>query len=373
MKSNRKTFIFIGCVALLLAVLLTWRVVENARAARVRPQDRPLPVNTALARVQPMPLVIQAVGQVQSEHMVQVRPQVNGILKQVFFNEGDSVEVGQRLFQIDPAPFEAALASAKAAAEAAQANADRLEPLAKQDYATPQEYQDARATADQAQAAYRQAQINLSYTDIRAQVSGRTGSLAVRSGNLVSTTDTAPLVVINQMRPILVQFNIPQQTLEDVRSYQAKHPIKVDIFHDNGQGELDEGALVFVDNTVNPSSGTVMLKARLPNQHEQLWPGQYVGVNMQLAVQKNAVVVPQSSIQTGQDGNFVYLVRDGKAVLQDVKVDRQIDDLAVISSGLVGGEQVITLVPRNLRADLAVMPLGNDSTPAAAVQLPVAK
>lgn len=373
MKSNRTVALVIGCSAAALAVLLAWRVVENARAARMRPQDQPLPVNTATVRLQPMPVTIDAVGQVQSEHTVQVKPQVNGILKQVFFEEGQYVEAGQRLFQIDPAPFEAALASAKAAAEDTQANADRLEPLAKQDYVTAQEYQDARSAADQAAANYRQAQINLSYTDIRAQVSGRTGSLSVRAGNLVAPTDATPLVVINQMKPILVQYNIPQQMLEDVRAYQAKHPIKVVINHENGVGELDEGSLVFIDNAVNTSTGTVMLKARLPNQHEQLWPGQYVGVDMQLAIQKNAVVVPQSAVQTGQDGNFIYLVVDGKAVVQDIKIDRQIGDLAVVSSGLKGGETVVTLVPRNLRADLAVTPLGTDATPTAPVQLPQVK
>lgn len=370
MTPKRKTFLFIGCGAAVLAALLTWRIVQNARPARLRPQERPLQVNASLSRIQPMPLIIQAVGQVQSEHTIEVKPQVSGVLKQVFFQEGQYVEQGQRLFQIDPAPFEAALASAKAAWENAKANADRLAPLAKQDYATQQELDNAQATADQAQAAYQQAQINLGYTDIRAEVSGRTGSLAVRAGNVVTPTDTMPLVVINQMKPILVQYVIPQQALEGLRKYQAGHPIKVIINHENGVGELDQGWLVFIDNTVNPSSGTVMLKARMPNQREQLWPGQYVDVEMQLAVQKNAVVVPETAVQTGQNGNFVYLVKGGDAVVQDVKVDRQVGDLVVIGSGLEGGEQVITLVPRNLRPDMKVEAVGHSDTPAPLVQLP---
>ncbi len=172
------------------------------------------------------------------------------------------------------------------------------------------------------------------------------------------------------MKPILVQYIVPQQNLEEVREYQAKHPIKVVIKHENGDGELDEGALVFIDNTVNTSTGTVMLKSRLPNLREQLWPGQYVDVEMQLAVQKDAVTVPQNSVQTGQDGNFVYLVQSGSAVVRDVKVDRQIGDLAVISSGLKGGEQIITVVPRNLRPDMKVQALGAITTPPPTVQLP---
>ncbi len=172
------------------------------------------------------------------------------------------------------------------------------------------------------------------------------------------------------MKPILVQYIIPQQDLDQVREYQAKHPVKVVIKHENGDGELDDGGLVFIDNAINNSTGTVMLKASVPNQHEQLWPGQYVGVTVQLAVQADAVVVPQSAVQTGQDGNFVYLVQAGKAETQDIKVDRQIGDLAVISAGLKGGEQVITLVPRNLRPDMKVVPLGAITTPPPTVQLP---
>lgn len=373
MTAKRKTILIVSCGAIALATLLTWRIVQNARATRLRPQDRPLRVNTSLSRIQPMPVIIQAVGQVQSEHTVEVKPQVSGVLKQVFFQEGQYIRQGQRLFQIDPAPFEAALASAKAAWENAKANADRLAPLAKQDYATQQELDNAQAAADQAQAAYQQAQINLGYTDIRAEVAGRTGSLAVRTGNVVAPSDATPLVVINQMKPILVQYVIPQQALEDVRKYQAGHPIKVIVNHENGIGEIDEGGLVFIDNAVNTSTGTVMLKARMPNRLEQLWPGQYVNVEMQLAVQKNAVVVPQTSVQTGQNGNFVYLVKDGDAVVQDVKVDRQVGDLVVIGSGLHGGEQVITLVPRNLRPDMKVQAVGRDSTPAPLVQLPSAQ
>jgi multidrug efflux system membrane fusion protein len=170
----------------------------------------------------------------------------------------------------------------------------------------------------------------------------------------VAPTDTTPLVVINQMKPILVQFTVPQQMLEAVRRYQSRQSIKVFITHEDGGDPLGQGQLVFVDNAVNPDTGTVLLKARLPNDNEQLWPGQYVGVRMQLALQSDALVLPQTAIQTGQDGVFVYLVRDGIAQIQPVKVDRQVDDLAVIAAGLKPGDTVITHVPRNLRPGLPV-------------------
>lgn len=344
----------LSVIAIVLIALVAWRVISNKHQGRQRDTDGPLSVTTAVAKWQPMPIVMQAVGQVQSEHSVQIQPQVSGVLKQVYFNEGQEVSAGQRLFLIDPAPYQAALASAKSAWESAKANADRMAPLAAKDYVTPQEYQDAQSAADQAQAAYQQAQINLAYTDIRAPIAGRTGSLAVKSGNVVAPSNTTPLVVINQMEPILVQFQIPQQSLTEVRHYQALHSIHVFITNEDGSGDLGEGKLVFIDNAVNASSGTVLLKARLPNRNELLWPGQFVGVRMQLTVEPNAMVVPDSAVQSDQNGNFVYTVTDGKARITTVTVDRQVGDLAVISSGLDAGEVVITQIPRSLRAGLPV-------------------
>ncbi|HJR29432.1 MAG TPA: efflux RND transporter periplasmic adaptor subunit, partial [Pseudomonas sp.] len=278
------------------------------------------------------------------------------VLKQAFFTEGQYVRKGQPLFQIDPGPFEAALDSAKAAYLTAKAQADREAPLAAKDYISPQDYQSALSTAAQAQAALQQAQINLSYTNIVSPIDGLTGNLVVKAGNVVSPTGTTPLVTINQMKPILVQFNIPQNFLPQVRQYDAQHSILVFLTREDGTGNLGQGKLVFIDNTINTSTGTVMLKAEVPNQNVQLWPGQYVGVTIQLTVQPNAVVVPSTAIQSSEQGNFVYAVVKGMATVQPVTVNRQVGDLAVISTGLHGGEQVITRVSRNLRPDMKVTP-----------------
>jgi RND family efflux transporter MFP subunit len=352
---SRRTRYFVGGLGLLLALALFFRFAAVPRAERPDRKDEALAVDVMVARVQPMPVWLQSVGQVVSQHTVQIRPQVSGMLKQVFFREGQSVSKGQRLFQIEPAAFEAALASARAAAENARGNADRLEAIAKKGYVTQQDYRNARALADQAEAAYRQAQINLAYADVRAPISGRTGSVAVKSGNVVAPSDALQLVVINEMQPILVQFSIPQQFLARVRQYQTRSGIKVTI-GDQGTGPLDQGVLVFIDNAVNTNTGTVTLKAQFPNAHEQLWPGQYVDVSMQLTVEHKAVVVPQTAIQTGQTGNYVFLVVRGKAEATDVKVDRQIGELAVLSAGLVGDEQVIVRVPRGLRSGKKIVP-----------------
>ena len=166
------------------------------------------------------------------------------------------------------------------------------------------------------------------------------------------------------MQPILVQFSVPQQFLARVRQYQASPGIRVSINDDRGVGTLDEGTLVFIDNAVNTNTGTITLKARMPNIREQLWPGQYVNVSMQLTVEPKAVVVPQTAIQTGQNGNYVYIVEQGKAQTRDVTVDRQMGDLGVLSTGLAGNEQVIVKVPRDLRSGIKVTPAPGVSIPA---------
>jgi RND family efflux transporter MFP subunit len=367
---KKKAFWIIGGVVAILVVLVALRVWNNIRNSHKHEQVDNVTVSIGQVKVQPMPLILTAVGQVVSEHAVLIRPQVSGMLKEVYFTEGQTVAAGQKLFLIDPGPFEAALASAKAAWENAKANADRLEPLAKQDFATPQEYENARATADQAEATYKQAQINLSYTDIRAPIAGRTGSLGVKAGNIVAPTDVTPLLSVNQMQPIQVQFQLAQQFLPQVRDYDAHNALKVQITHEDGSGHLDDGKLVFIDNAVNTTTGTVMFKAALPNKQEQLWPGQYVGVNLQLSLQQDAVVVPQSAVLTGQQGNYVFVVEAGLAQQRNIKVDRQIGDLAVVSSGLKGGEQIVTAVPRTLRPGLHVTASKGDEMPQADISVP---
>jgi RND family efflux transporter MFP subunit len=358
-------FIIVVIIAVLVA-LVAWRIAGSGAKSRGKRPDQPLVVETAAVKVQPMPISLQVVGQVQSEHSVQIRPQVSGILQAVYFKEGQAVNKGQKLFRIDPSQYQTALTAARAAWEYAHEQVQRLAPLAGKEYVTTQEYDAARAAADQAHATLRQAEINFAYTDIRAPIAGRTGSIGARSGNLVAPGDSTPLVVINQMQPILVQYSIPQQSLSKLRRYQAQHSIRIFITHEDGSGDLGQGELVFVDNTVNTDTGTVMLKARVDNAHEQLWPGQYVGVRTRFAMQPDAVVVPQTAIQTGQNGNFVYVVEQDKAAIRPLQVDRQVNDLAVIASGLKAGETVVTRAPRNLRPGAKVVSVDAAEKPQAA-------
>ncbi len=324
----------------------------------------PVLVKVTPVQIRAMPVVLEAVGTVEPERTVEIRPEVSGVLRDVLFQEGQTVQVGQLLFRIDPATFEASVEQAKATldkdkaqAQQAQAQAERLAPLAEKEYVTRQEYDQARATAaaltatvaaDQAQ--LNQAQIQLERSRIRAPISGRTGNLTVKAGNVVSTANTAlPLVTINQIKPVLVRFTIPQQNFPEVRQYNASGSMKVEVRRENKAGPLlGQGSLVFIDNNVNTQTGTVLLKARVPNNTEALWPGQFVSVRLLLTVEPKAVVVPEVAIQNGQQGTFVYVADDGKARIQPVTIARQVDGMIVIAKGLEGKETVITEFPRNL-------------------------
>ena len=323
----------------------------------------PVLVRTISVTHQPMPVVIDAVGAVESEHSVAVRPQVNGVLEAVMFKEGDNVKQGQALFRIDPRPAQAAMAQASAAvardqAQLMQAKAQeaRLRPLMEKDYITRQEYDVAatqakslEATVDANRAALEQARLQLSYAHISAPISGRTGSLSVRAGNLVTGgTGGAPLVVINSTQPILVALSVPQRYLDDVRRAWNTPELKVEISLNPGAPAVASGALVFIDNTVNPQTGTIVLKARVKNEKEELWPGQFIAARIILKVEQDALVLPESVVQPGQDGPFVYVVRDGRAQVQNVVVDRQIGELAVIAKGLTGSEEIIAEAPSTL-------------------------
>lgn len=323
----------------------------------------PIPVRTVTPKRQPMPVIIDAIGTVEAEHSVAVRPQTSGVLTEVRFKEGDYVKEGQVLFLIDPRPAAAAVAQSRAAlvrdeAQLAQARAqeERLRPLIEKDYITRQEYEVAATTAKSLEAtvnankaALEQAQLQLAYSRIVAPIAGRTGSLAVKAGNLVAAgTGGTPLVVINRTRPILVALAVPQRYLNDVRQYWGTPDLKVEIATDRGGATLVEGKLVFIDNAVNPSTGTILLKAQVKNDKEELWPGQFLAARIVLRVEQDAMVLPEGAVQPGQEGHYVFAVRDGRARVVPIVIDRQISDQVVISEGLKGDEQIVIDVPPTL-------------------------
>ena len=325
----------------------------------------PLVVRVERARIQPMPVVIDAIGTVEAEQSVSVRAQVGGVLEAVNFREGDNVKAGQLLFRIDPRPFQASVNQSRAAlardeAQLAQARAQqsRLEPLVKQEYITKQEYDVAvtstkslEATVEANRAALEQARLQLSYTQIHAPIGGRTGSLSVKPGNLVTpgASGGQPLVLINRMDPILVAFSVTSNDLDEFRRHRKSQELRVEVAREGDSKPVATGKLVFVDNAINPQTGGVLMKAQLSNESEQLWPGELVKVRLVLRIEPEAVVVSEASVQPGQQGSFVYLVnKEDRVRVRPVTVSRQLGDLVVIAKGLKGGERVIMEVPQAL-------------------------
>ena len=345
-------------------------------AGKGRGGGGPITVRVARAAVKPMPVLIEAVGTVEPEQSVQVRAQVNGVLQSVAFREGDKVKAGQLLMQIDPRTYQAqyqqalaALARDKAQLENARAQQERLEPLLKREFITRQEYEVAvtstkslEATLQANQAAAEQARIQLEYTRIHAPITGRTGALAVKPGNLVAAGGGGggtPLVTINSTDPILVSFSIPERQLEEIRRYQDEKDMRIEILADRTSPPVASGKLVFVDNIITPQTGTVVLKTRVENDEEALWPGQFINVRIVLTVEQNAVVVPEAAVQPGQEGSFVYLVdEENKVRVQPVKVSRQIGGDVVLTAGVKPGDQLITEIPQALQPGATVRVAG---------------
>jgi multidrug efflux system membrane fusion protein len=275
----------------------------------------------------------------------------------VTFNEGQNVTAGQVLFQIDPRPFEAALAQARAAlardqaqATSARRDAARYEALVQKDYVTRSQADQADATAAAAEAtvaadraAVQKAQLDLNNTVIRAPISGKAGGLLVKQGNLVAANSKPPLVVINQIHPILVRFSIPQAQLPQLQQYSRRGALEVIATPSEGNGTPSRGVLSFIDNTVDSTTGTVLLKAKFDNADGALWPGQFVNVQLQLYVQQNALLVPSQAVLMGQQGQYVFVVdAQHKARQQLVVTGQTIDTSVVIQKGLSAGEQVIS-------------------------------
>lgn len=317
-----------------------------------------VPVVVAVARRTALPYTITTNGVVEPLQTAAVEAQVGGILTNVAFAEGQAVHAGDVLFQIDARPYVAILDQAKGQlardqAQAANANRDatRYSALVQKDYVTRSQADQATATAasslatvDADRAAVERAQLDVANCTIRAPISGRTGSLLVRKGNLVKANASTPMVVINQIQPILVRFSVPQGELPDIQRYfGATTPLPVQATPSEGSGSTLDGTLAFVDNNVDSTTGTVLLKARFANPTAALWPGQFVTVALRLYVDPDALTVPSSAVLTGQEGTYVFTVDDsGRAKQRTVHVARTVDSLAVIGSGLASGERVVT-------------------------------
>jgi multidrug efflux system membrane fusion protein len=321
----------------------------------VRAQPAPVPVRVAEVGTADVPTVLQGIGTVLASNAVTIRVQVDGVLQQVRFTEGQQVKAGDVLAQVDPRPFQAALdqATAKEAQDAAQLqnarlNLQRFEGIG--DYASRQQVAtqqtlvaqlEAQARGDQA--AIDSARTQLGYAKITAPMDGITGIRLVDQGNLVRAAEATGIVVVNQVQPIAVVFTLPAEALGEVRRAMAEAgPLQVTVLEHQGGRPLGEGTLALVDNQIDQATGTVRLKAMLPNRDEALWPGQFVDARLLLGVERGVRTVPSTAVQRGPDGTWLYVVGpDGTVAPQPVRVRRFGGGVAVLDDGPEPGTSVV--------------------------------
>jgi multidrug efflux system membrane fusion protein len=336
-----------------LLIVLT-ACTEKKEPPKARP---PAPVTVGTTSQADVPVKLTAVGNVESVNSVAIKAQINGTVSQVHIREGQDVTKGQLLFTIDPRAFQAALRQAEAnvtrdlaQAKNADEQAKRYAALVKEGIVTQEQYDALRTTADAFassvvanQAAVDNARVQLSYCRITSPIAGRAGSLTANLGTMVKANDTPSMVSINQLTPIYVTFSVPEKELLTIKRGMAGGNLRVEaIIPNDPRGPLS-GELTFVDNTVDMTTGTIRLKGSFANSDHRLWPGQYVTTSLNLTTINNAVVAPAPAIQSGQQGQYVYVVRqDGTAELRPVKTGIGFEGKTVVESGLKPGETVVT-------------------------------
>jgi multidrug efflux system membrane fusion protein len=330
---------------------------DAAPEPRARPPAAAQLVVADVTVEMPMPIQITAIGSVQSIATVMIKSRIDGQIKEVHFKEGQEVKEGDVLFTLDDRALRAQLAQSEATLERDRASLQRAKlevarqsGLATRGVASVQKFEDVEtalavfeATVRAGEAAAENARVNLAYATIAAPISGRTGSISFKKGNLVKATElstTAPLVTITQLRPIYVTFTVPEGHLAALRAAPGGLPVAATI-----PSELQTpitGALVFIDNQVDVATGTITLKAEFANDDTRLWPGQFVNVTLTLGMQADAVVVPSAAVQIGQNGPYVFLIRlDSVVEMRLVRVDRTLDGRTVVAEGLVAGDRVV--------------------------------
>lgn len=338
-----------------LGFLLVLAGCAQKKAAAVAQPVVPVSVVSVVQKT--VPVQLRAIGNVEAYSTVSIKAQVSGELTAVHFREGQDVRKGDLLFNIDPRMFEAALRQAEAnlardiaQAENARVQAHRYARLFEEGVAPREQADQFRTAADaldasvQAdKAAIENAKVQLQYCSIYSPIDGRTGSLMVHVGNLVKANDVPILVVINQINPIYVNFAIPEQYLSQVKKYMAAGSMKVEAYVADDPKRPEQGTLSFVDNSVDTTTGTIRLKATFANQQRRLWPGQFVDVLLTLTAEPNAVVVPAQALQTGQSGQFVFVVKaDNTVESRPVVAGRTVEGNTIVEKGLQPGETVVT-------------------------------
>ena len=372
-KSKRAVLVVSTLIILLVIALVLSQLLSKPLHTRAAPA---LTVKTATAIEKPTPIYLKTPGQMESAHMVNIQPQITGLIQKIAFKDGQQVKPGQLLFEIDPATYQSQLTQAQATLAKDQAQLNlyqqdeaRYAQLAQENYVSQQQYDQAKANSaiqqqelEADKAAVHQAQISLSYTKIYSPIEGKIGDTNAKVGDWVTTGSQNPLVTINQLNPILVDFSLAQSHFPDIQKYQHAKTIQVEVWNETQTHLLGTGPLLFIDNQINNNTGTLLFKTQIDNHDNTFRPGQLVVVKIILTIQPNALVIPSRAIQYGQRGTFVYLIKDHKAAVQLVQVNRQIGQWTVISKGLQLGDEVITTVPPSLHEGMAVQVTHQTST-----------
>lgn len=342
----------------LTAVLCALALVDGCSRDEAPDHDIGMPVLVAQAIVTNLPVLIDPppVGHVATMQTVNVRPQIGGIISAVHFKEGEEVRQGDLLFTIDPRPAQAALTQARATVqrdEAQLANAkiqfDRDQKLFDQSLISQDVYDTSKAALDTLigtvaadHAGVTNAELNLQYTEIRAPIDGRTGSVFFHPGNVVKSPDDI-LLTINQIHPIYVEFAVPEQYLSEIRREMREKALPVSVTFQDMKAPPPQGKLTFIDNAVDETTGTILLKATFQNENEVLWPGQFVNVSLTLSELKDVVVVPSQAVQTGQNGEFLYVVKSDRTVEEcPISAGLTYQGETVVEKGVKAGETVVT-------------------------------
>ncbi len=334
--------IFLSCAA----------CTPNKEKSKAKPS---IPVKVSQAVQKDVPVQVKAIGSVEAYTSVTIKSQVNGQITRVHFTEGSNVEKGSLLISIDPEPFQATLSQYDAALVKDQAQekfareqAQRYAGLLKDGVVTRDQYDLLQSNAESFaaavaadRAAIKNARIQLEYCSIRSPISGRTGAISLQPGNLVKANDL-PIVIINQLTPIYVTFSLPEKRLAEIKRAMAAGQLKIEAVIPDEPGVTETGTISFLDNAVNPATGTIKLKGVFANKSHKLWPGQFTDLLITLSSRKNAIVVPTQTIQTSQQGEFVYVVKaDNTVELRQITSATAAGEETVIEKGLAAGETVV--------------------------------
>ncbi len=342
----------------LAALFMSALILISCSQKKAEAPKPPVPVTAAMVERKDVPYEIKAIGNIVEYASVNVRSQVGGYLSKIHFRTGQFVKKGDILFTIDPRPYQASLMQAEGAlakdqAQLANARSDerRYTELVKKGYISKQQYDQAESTANALEAvvkadkaAVEYAKVQLGYCYIHSPIGGRLGDILIDEGNLVKAADDNKfLVTIKQIQPIYVSFSVPEKNLGEIKKYMASKELPVNVLLDRDDGNPEKGTLSFIDNTVDPSTGTIRLKGTIGNGSNRLWPGQFVNVVLSLYVQKDAVIVPTQAVQSGQTGQYVYVVKnDMTTETRQVVISRTYGKDSVIEKGLDPGERVVT-------------------------------